>query len=123
LNTDPRSIRRGEIWLASFDPAIGDEIRKKRPAVVLSSDSVGKLSLKLMAPMTEWKDTFAKWPWHVRVAPDPKNGLKKISSVDVLQVRGMDVRRFDTKLGALTPAILDTITDALAGVVEAPVGA
>jgi mRNA interferase MazF len=75
-----------------------------------------------MAPMTEWKETFTKWPWHVRVLPDSQNGLKKISSVDVLQVRGMDTSRFDSKLGALTPAILDAITDALAGVVEAPAG-
>ncbi|HEV8290695.1 MAG TPA: type II toxin-antitoxin system PemK/MazF family toxin [Tepidisphaeraceae bacterium] len=115
-------IRRGEVWLGSFDPTIGDEIRKKRPAVVLSSDSVGKLSIKLMAPMTAWKDKLAKWPWHVRITPDSKNGLKKVSSVDVLQVRGMDVRRFDSKLGVLAPAKIDSITAALAGVVEAPVG-
>ncbi|HON48735.1 MAG TPA: type II toxin-antitoxin system PemK/MazF family toxin, partial [Kiritimatiellia bacterium] len=28
---------RGEIWLVRFDPSVGDEIRKERPAVVLSS--------------------------------------------------------------------------------------
>jgi mRNA interferase MazF len=32
------AIRRGEIWRVSFDPAIGGEIRKTRPAVVVSND-------------------------------------------------------------------------------------
>jgi mRNA interferase MazF len=31
--------RRGEVWLVSFDPAIGGEIQKTRPAVVLSNDT------------------------------------------------------------------------------------
>ena len=74
-----------------------------------------------MAPLTEWKETFTKSRWHVRIAPDANNGLSKISSVDVLQVRGMDVTRFVSKLGILTPALLDKVTGALAGVVEAPI--
>jgi mRNA interferase MazF len=35
--------RRGEIWLVSFDPATGGEIRKTRPAVVLSNDTANAL--------------------------------------------------------------------------------
>jgi mRNA interferase MazF len=41
--------KRGEIWLVNFDPTIGAEIKKVRPAVVISSDAVGKLPIKLMA--------------------------------------------------------------------------
>jgi len=35
--------RRGEVWLVSFDPAIGGEIQKTRPAVVLSNDTANAL--------------------------------------------------------------------------------
>jgi mRNA interferase MazF len=39
---DP-SPRRGEVWLVSFDPAIGGEIQKTRPAIVLSNDTANSL--------------------------------------------------------------------------------
>ena len=50
--------KRGEIWLVNFDPTVGAEIQKTRPAVVVSSDSVGKIPLKLVAPITDWKKSF-----------------------------------------------------------------
>jgi mRNA interferase MazF len=37
--------QRGEVWLIDFDPAVGAEIRKLRPAVVLSVDAIGRLPL------------------------------------------------------------------------------
>ncbi len=49
-------INRGEIWKVSLDPTVGAEIRKTRPVVVVSSDAVGVLPIKLVAPLTEWKD-------------------------------------------------------------------
>jgi mRNA interferase MazF len=67
INSVPK---RGEIWLANFDPTVGSEIRKIRPAVVISSDAVGKLPVKLVAPITDWKDYFAQNLWHVRINPD-----------------------------------------------------
>jgi mRNA interferase MazF len=102
LNIDPTSIKRGEVWFVKLDPARGAEMRKTRPAVVISSDSAGRLPLKLIAPMTEWKDAFASNQWLVRVDPDGQNGLTKISAVDVLQIRGMDVHRFASKIGSMS---------------------
>ena len=55
LITNPNIPRRGEIWLVNFDPTVGAEIKKIRPAIVISSDSVGKLPIKLIAPVTDWK--------------------------------------------------------------------
>ena len=31
-------MRRGEVWWVNFDPSIGGEIKKKRPAVIISND-------------------------------------------------------------------------------------
>jgi len=97
--------QRGDIWLVNFDPTVGTEIHKTRPAVVVSSDAVGRLPIKLVAPLTDWKDHFAPNIWHVWIAPDPTNGLTKVSAVDTLQLRGMDRQRFIRKLGHVSPGL------------------
>jgi len=112
--------KRGEIWLVSFDPTIGAEIKKTRPAIVLSSDAVGRLPIKLIAPITDWKDHYAANIWHVRIAPTATNGLTKLSAVDALQLRGMDAQRFVRKLGRATPEQLEEIVLAVAAVIEYP---
>jgi mRNA interferase MazF len=99
------TISRGEIWLVTLDPTVGAEIRKTRPVVVVSSDAVGALPIKLVAPLTEWKDYFAGNVWHVKVTPDSMNGMAKTSAVDTLQLRGVDTQRFVQKLGRVSPAV------------------
>jgi len=118
LNTNRPNPLRGEIWRINFDPTVGKEIRKKRPAVVVSSDAVGRLPIKLIAPITEWKDDFSHYIWHVKIKPDSKNGLTKISTVDTLQLRGVDICRFIRKLGQASPIIMEEIVAAIAAVVE-----
>jgi mRNA interferase MazF len=85
---DPPKPKRGEIWLVNLDPTIGAEIKKKRPAVVISSDSMGILPIKLIAPLTGWDNRYVNNLWHIKIQPDKGNGLQKTSAVDVLQVRG-----------------------------------
>ena len=55
-------IKRGELWLINLDPTIGQEIKKTRPAVVVSSNSIGKLPLKIIVPITDWKLSYAGYP-------------------------------------------------------------
>ena len=117
---DAAGPRRGEIWLVSFDPTRGAEIQKTRPAVVVSSDAVGRLPVKLVAPLTEWKEYFAGNLWHVRMDPDASNGLSKVSAVDGLQLRGMDRQRFVRKLGHVSEAAMEEIVLAVAAVIEYP---
>ena len=59
----------------------------------------GKLPIKLVAPITDWKDYFAQNLCHVRLDPDSTNGLVKVSAADTLQLRGVDRQRFIRKLG------------------------
>jgi len=56
-------MKRGEIWLINLDHTIGAEIRKTRPVVIVSSDDVGVLPLKVVAPITDWKVHYADVPW------------------------------------------------------------
>jgi len=104
--------------LVSLDPTVGAEIRKTRPVVVVSSDAVGVLPIKLVAPLTEWKAYFERKIWLVKVIPDSKNGLAKTSAVDALQLRGVDERRFVKKLGTVSPLVMNSIVAAVAAVIE-----
>lgn len=112
------TAKRGEIWTVNLDPTLGAEIRKTRPAVVVSSDAVGALPIRLVAPITEWKEYFFQNVWHVRLLPDSKNGLSKISAVDTLQLRGVDIQRFVKKIGKLSPSVMKSIATAIAAVIE-----
>jgi hypothetical protein len=55
-------MRRGEVWFINLDPAIGAEIRKTRPAVIVNDDAIGILPLKVIVPITDWKERYAVAP-------------------------------------------------------------
>ena len=112
------NINRGEIWKVNLDPTVGAEIRKPRPVLVVSSDAIGILPIKLVAPLTEWKDYLAQNLWHVRITPNDANGLTKVSAVDTLQLRGVDELRFIERLGSVSPEVMRSIVAAIAAVIE-----
>lgn len=90
-------MKQGEIWLINLDPAIRTEIKKTRPAVIVNHDSLGKLPLRIIVPLTEWKDRFSIAPWMVKIEPDTRNGITKTSSLDCFQVRSVSEDRFIKK--------------------------
>ncbi len=102
----------------NLEPIIGAELDKVRPAVVISSDAIGVLPVKLVAPITSWKSHFEKNLWHVRLTPDAVNGLDNESAVDALQVRSLALERFRKKLGRLSADTMEEIAAAVAAVIE-----
>ena len=112
--------RRGEIWLIDFDPAVGAEIRKVRPAVVLSMDTIGRLPLRMVVPITDWKPQYGGFAWFVELPASPANGLVKPSGADAFQMKSVSDVRFIRRLGLLTAAELDEIASAIAMCVGAP---
>jgi len=102
----------------NFDPTIGAEIKKIRPAVIISSNAVDKLPIKLIAPITNWKPYFSQNFWHVKIEPNTMNGLTKISAIDALQLRGVDLQRFIRKLGDVAPVKLSEILVAIITAIE-----
>jgi mRNA-degrading endonuclease toxin of MazEF toxin-antitoxin module len=50
---------RGEVWLVDFDPAIGAEIQKVRPILVISVDSIGRLPLRIVPLTAKSRSTTA----------------------------------------------------------------
>ena len=50
-------MKRGEVWWINFDPSIGGEIRKKRPAVIVSNDAANHYLNKVqVVPLTSSVD-------------------------------------------------------------------
>ncbi len=45
-------MKRGEVWQVNLDPTVGAEIKKKRPCVIVNKNTLGKLPLKIMVPIT-----------------------------------------------------------------------
>ena len=114
------SMKQGEIWLINLDPAIGAEIKKTRPAVIVSDDSLGKLPLKVIVPITDWKETYSVAPWMVKIVPDSHNKLIKISSADCFQIRSISENRFIRKFGIIEREKLIELQEALAKVLSIP---
>lgn len=112
--------RRGEVWLVDFDPAIGAEIRKVRPAVVISMDSIGRLPLRMVVPVTDWKPLYASFPWFVELPATTSNGLAKDSGADCFQTKSVSETRFVRRLGVVTTSQVDDIASAIGLCVGVP---
>jgi mRNA interferase MazF len=112
--------RRGEIWLIDFDPAVGAEIQKVRPAVIISMNAIGRLPLRLIVPITDWKPQYAGYPWFVEIPASSDNGLAKHSGADAFQTKSVSQARFIRRLGQVTNDQLDEIASAIALCVGAP---
>jgi mRNA interferase MazF len=94
-----RSICRGELWLVKLDPAVGSEIQKTRPCVVISPPELhDNLRTAIIAPMTT--KGFAA-PFRIPVKHAGKTGLILLD-----QIRTVDKTRMTRHVGAITPATL-----------------
>jgi mRNA interferase MazF len=109
---------RGAIWLVSLDPTVGSEIRKTRPCVIVNDDEIGILPLKVIVPITDWKESFNIRPWMVRIEPSSDNGLVKLSGADAFQIRSVAESRLIEKLGSVSDLDLGRIEKALAIVLK-----
>jgi len=107
-------MKQSEIWLINLDPTIGAEIKKTRPAVIVNDDALGKLQLRIIVPITDWKPRYETAPWMIKISPDNKNGLTKESSADCFQVRSLSMKRFVKKIGKIPENIMDEIKFGLA---------
>lgn len=110
MSMDPT---RGEVWRVEFDPQVGAEIGKLRPTVVMSVNSVGRLPLRIVVPITDWKPQYSRFPWMTYLAPTQRNGLTKESAADAFQVKSVGLPRFKTQLGRLTPKEIEEIAAAV----------
>ncbi len=109
---------RGEVWLLNLNPTVGAEIRKTRPAIIVNDDEIGALPLKIVVPVTDWKERYEEVVWMTKIEPNAENGLMKDSAADAFQVRSVSQERFVRKLGKISNEQLGEISEALAIVLK-----
>ena len=98
--------------LVAFDPTIGAEIRKRRPALVVQNDIDNRHSpITIVAAITSRIDD-KQYPTEVSVHPQ-EGGLTKQSVVLLNQIRSVDRRRLVGRLGRLRPETMARVDRAL----------
>ncbi len=99
-------MKRFEVWLVNLDPTIDSEIRKTRPAVIVSPDELNaRLRTVIVAPLTTGKE----YPFRV---PTEVGGKAGVAAID--RLRTVDKRRLMKSLGELDPGTAETLLDAIA---------
>jgi mRNA interferase MazF len=115
------AIRRGEIYLVSFDPTVGHEIKKTRPALIIQNYVGNRHSpLTIVAAITSTISPVP-FPVEVVVAPTKSNGLAVNSAIRLDQIRTVDRQRLIRRLGAADAGAMQKVDDALSisvGLVE-----
>jgi len=105
------SIRRGEVFLVNFDPTVGAEAKKTRPALVVSNDINNAHSpIVSISPITS--NVTKVYSFEVEI-PTGVGGLKTRSKVMVNQTRAVDKIRLIKKLGHLPEQIMEDVNRAL----------
>ena len=99
---------RGEVYLVNFDPTIGSEIKKTRPALIIQNDIANEHSpITIVAAITsKFDDTL--YPTEVEISAG-EGGLKQNSVVLLNQIRSIDGQRLVKRLGKIEDLTLRKI--------------
>ncbi|MBA2760473.1 MAG: type II toxin-antitoxin system PemK/MazF family toxin, partial [Segetibacter sp.] len=73
-------MKQGEVWLIDLEPTRGSEIKKTRPCIIVNDNDLGTLPLKVIVPLTDWKDRYLMASWMVKITSNPDNNLTKGSA-------------------------------------------
>ena len=83
-------MKQNEIWLINLEPTVGAEIKKTRPAIIVSDNALGKLPFKIIVPIT----------------------------ADCFQVRSISTQRFIKKIGLVNASASEKIKSSLSKVLS-----
>ncbi|HLF17558.1 MAG TPA: type II toxin-antitoxin system PemK/MazF family toxin [Candidatus Omnitrophota bacterium] len=104
--------KRGQIWLVDFEPAIGAEIKKKRPACIISNDISNEFALTVtVLPITDPGKRVQ--PYEVALGKS-EVGLVKDSKIKCQQIRTIDKARLLKQLAVLPENKIKFVEKALA---------
>lgn len=71
------------------------------------------MPLKIIVPITDWKERYEIAPWMVKIEPNIMNGLMKDSSADCFQIRSLSEERLIKKIGEVDANVFSEIKQAL----------
>jgi mRNA interferase MazF len=102
-----RTPRRGEVYWVALDPALGTEIRKTRPAVIISNDSCNRFGSRVVVlPVTSNVSSLYPGEARIEVGSAPARVLGD-------QLRSIDKSRLKARIGTLSQAELDDVEKAV----------
>ncbi len=102
-----QTVKRGEVWWVSFESAVGGEIQKTRPAVVISNNAANAvLNRVVIVPLSS--QTQKLYPGEAKVYVE---GRESKAMAD--QIATASKQRLSNRVGALSPKDLKAVEDAI----------
>jgi mRNA interferase MazF len=99
--------RRGDIYWVALDPALGSEIRKTRPAVIVSNDSCNTHGTRVVVlPITSNVTSLYPGEARIEVRGQPGRALGD-------QIRSIDKARLRSRVGRLSQDEIQSVDEAL----------
>ena len=100
-------LRRGDVFSVKLDPTQGTEIRKTRPAVIISNDSCNKYGARVIVlPVTSNVESLFPGEARIEIEGRPARALGD-------QLRSLDKSRLGARIGTLSPAELLAVEEAV----------
>ena len=100
-------MKRGEVWWVAFDPSLGTEIQKTRPAIIISNDSANRqLARVVVIPITSNVDR--QYPGEALITLGSSQGKAMVD-----QIMTADKQRLKTQLATLSKVDMKKVENAI----------
>lgn len=100
-------IKRGDVSWVEFDPALGSEIKKTRPAIIVSNDSANRhLTRVIVLPLTSNTERLYPGEAFITLSGKPSKAMAD-------QIMTVDKKRLKTKIDTLSKSDLRDVEAAI----------
>lgn len=111
---------RGEVWLVRLPRAVGVELQRVRPAVIVNSPAFDGVPVRIVVPLTTWRAEYQNSGNKLLIEANDRNGLDADSAADFLQVRSVSVERLVERIGRVDADLVEEIVAGVAIAIDYP---